>query len=498
MKKHINKLLTLGLISLLLVVGCTKDFEEMNKDPNEPTSVPTSYLFTNAEKALMTDLWDEWWNGRFGMMYSQYWSQTSYTDESRYSIRDNNTNTYWALFYRSAKDLAEIIELNTNADTKEKASASGANENQIGAAMTLKAWIAHVMADTWGDIPYSEAFEGADNPTPAYDKQQNLYPKLLSELKEASNMIDVSKVGIEGDIIYNGDMAKWKKFANSLRLRIALRIHSADATTAENHIKEILNDSTQQYPVFESNDDNALFTFLETVPNNNPLNENQKTRADFAISDRTVGLLTSLSDPRLDVFADYPEATPNTHRGMPYGLDQATATSIPNDSVSMPSWNVYKPTAPGIFMQYAEVEFIKAEIYSENIVTGDAQTAYENAITASMNFWGITDATAISNYIGQADVTWSSADAQDLILEQKWISLYMQGLEAWGEWRRTGKPDIITAPESGSIIPLSGTILPTRRTYPSEEQSLNSANYQSAVNSIGGDNMDTKLYWDND
>jgi len=163
MKKISYKTIVLFSAFLFLMLGCTKDFEKMNVNPNEPAVVPTQYLLTNAEFRIIDYIWDEWWNGRQGLVYSQYWSQTAYTEESRFEPRVNITNSYWGYFYTNMMDLQNIIELNTNEDTKGTAAASGPNENQIAVARIMKAFTFHMMTDIWGDIPYFDALKGIEN-----------------------------------------------------------------------------------------------------------------------------------------------------------------------------------------------------------------------------------------------------------------------------------------------------------------------------------------------
>lgn len=542
MKNIHKKLIGLSFIVLFLFAGCTKDFDTMNINPNEPTEVPTAYLFTSAEKAMVGFLWDEWWNGRFGMIYSQMWSQASYTDESRYKIRDGVNNNYWIYFYAGRdrtppdgelngggmEDLQRIIELNTDPETAEKAAASGSNDNQIAAARILKVWMFQIITDTWGDVPYSEALKGAENIAPGYDKQENIYAALLTEVTAARDLIKLDQDGILGDIIYNGDMAKWKKFANSLKMRLGIRMSEVDPTGAGTAIQEALDSGP-----FTSIDDNAVFAFIDGVPNNNPLNENQKIRSDFAVSKPLIDFMNSKNDPRIGFYANLPN-TGTEYVGFPYGMTNGEATPILTDDVSMPGNIVYAPTAPAFFMLYDEVEFIKAEAFNNPLigVAGAADVAYYAAITASMDYWNylasITPTgwyridgnntnvlpepitpTQMADYMAGASVVWDAPNAKKLIAEQKYIALYPQGLQAWFEYNRTGYPaDVLVLPgetvqyEVGTtsgeytFTPLVGDIIPHRMTYPSEEQDLNGSSYSAAVASQGPDDFVTKVWWD--
>ena len=219
-------------------MGCTKNFDKINDNPNQPAEVITPTLLTAAQKGLCDDIYDEWWGGRQSMLYAQYWVQRNYPSEDRYAIRQNINNQYWRLIYHDVMNLQEVIRLNTDAEMKPKAAVYGDNANQIAVATILKVWACQIMTDTWGDIPYSQAFKGSIDPatsipTPKYDKQQDIYASFQTELKNAVNMINLDAPGFTtGDNIFQGDMAKWKKFGNSLRLRVAMRMSAKDAYAA--------------------------------------------------------------------------------------------------------------------------------------------------------------------------------------------------------------------------------------------------------------------------
>jgi hypothetical protein len=542
MKNSLHKIIGFGFVFLFLVVGCTKEFEEMNVNPNEPASVPTSYLLTDAQAGMIGFLWDEWWNGRFGNLYSQYWSQASYTDESRYKPRENVNNSYWIYFY-SGRDinppdgelngggmmnLQEIIRLNTDEETMVTAGLYGSNANQIAVARILKAWMFQILTDTWGYIPYSQALDISGYTLPAYDSQEAVYDALLLELTEAIVQMDGGD-GVQGDLIYGGDMAKWKKFANSLKLRLAIRMSNVNPSKAGIVIQEAMDGG-----VFESNADNAWLIFADGKPRNNPLNENQKTRSDFAVSKVLIDMLVARNDPRVDFYANYPN-TNTEHVGFPYGMSRDEATPISVDDVSMPSNLVYAPQAPAFFMNYDEVCFIMAEAAQRGIYAGDAQTWYENGVKASMMMWNevlsmtptgwyridnnstnvLPDPMTedeMTTYLADPMVSWSGGvDQLKLIAEQKYIALYPQGLQAWFEWRRTDYPsELIKSGDEVSYTAgaTSGTYvftpmidpgsrgIPKRMTYPKDEYTLNSASISSANDAQGEDDFNTKTWWD--
>lgn len=502
------------LLGAMLLAGCTKDFEQINDNPNQPTLVPSPTLMLNAQKQLMDDIRDEWASGRVTLPMVQYWAQVNYTEEDRYEFRSNVNNSFWKDMYVNMMDLKRLIELNVNESTKDGMSAYGANENQIAAAIVLKTWSFLILTDTYGPVPYysygseDEDFQGlqaesGDIIKPKYAPVDKIYKDMLNELKLASEMINTSKPAFtEGDNIYHGDASKWKKFANSLRLRIAVRMRGVDAATADTHIAEAISAG-----VFESNDDNAMFTYEDSDSNGAPMYKAYfvSKRTDFAVAAPFVDLLkgavgpVAAVDPRLPKFADTNKD--GEYVGQPYGVPSKVAADIEVSAVSLPSKDVILARDfSAVFMSYAEVEFLLAEY------NGWDQTHYANGVKASLAQWDVAQADV------DAYVAVLPAADQENVITQKYIALYMQPYEAWSEYRRTGYPNTLKKPgdwvynytdEDGASVDVVFTSLvagltdlPSRISYPNEEQGVNKANYQAAVESLGGsDDLATKLWW---
>ncbi len=521
---NIKYLIASGLIFMLLLSGCTNDFEEINKNPNSPSIVPTSTLMINAQKRLIEDTRDEWFSGRMALVWAQYWAQVNYTEEDRFEYRQNSNNTSWKRIYTDLADLQEIINLNTNETTKGAASTSGANENQIASARVMKCWTFHLLTDTYGPVPYNsvgssdaqfEALKGAEGIlSPTYAAQDAIYYDLLSELKAAYEQFDESKAGwTEGDNIYGGDVAKWKKFANSLRLRVAMRMSLVDKATADLHIQEIINSGDY----IAGNEDNATFAHEPNSDNASPMYSAYvvKARTDFAVTNSFIDLLKGSIgpmkqfDPRLKIFAapigikpwrtaiDYASYGPNDYLGQPYGVTSAQASSIEIAEVSLP----YAPlemTYAEVFMDAAEVQFIISEF------NGWEQASYEKGVRLSMEKWGVPQAD-IDTYMENLPPANKSN-----VLTQKYIALYMQPYQAWAEYRRTGEPahlikpgDLVEYPlftEPYTFESLKTELtkdLPSRIGFPEEEELLNPDGFKSGIQKLGGENnMATKLWWD--
>lgn len=497
MKTIYKLMLGAGMMTgMMLVQSCTKDFEEINTDPNKPSSVSTGFLLTAAQKGLMDNTWDEWFNGRRGNQLAQYWSSNQYSSESRYQFRSEVSNSYWSLFYAGGaavggmSDLEEIIRLNT--EKPGDFEGFGDNGNQIAVAKALKAWTFQNLTDCWGPIPFSQALKGSEVPSPSYDSQEDVYMGLLAMLDEANADMNVNAAGPQGDKIYGGDMSKWKKFVNSLKLRVAIRMADVNPNVAGTAIQEALNDG-----VFTSNADNALLPYGDAAPNNNPLNEDRKTRNDFCASNIMVDHLKSISDPRMAMYYE-PAVNSGEFVGEVYGLTEENAALTPDDDISQRNAKVLEASAPGIYLDYAQVQFILAEAVERGFISGDAASYYNEGVRASMEFWGITDGAAIDAYLAQPSVDYNARIGageswREVIGSQKWIALYMQGIQGWAEWRRLDF-GILQVPADG---PLNGSGIPNRMEYPLDEQTLNKANYEGGLQLLGGpDNLDTKLWWD--
>jgi hypothetical protein len=475
---------------ILLAAACTDDFEKINTNPNEPVKVPTAYLLTQAQRNTLAQ--QQFFTTN---LYAQLFAETQYTSTSRYVIEELAFDDYYT---GPLADLEDIIRLNTDAKTLSTAEvlSSGSNNNQVAVARILKAYNFQIITDQWGDVPYIDALKGSGNYLPSYTPQKDIYRDLVKELKEASSLINADDPGVEGDVIYNGDMVRWKKFAHSLLLRVGIRMSEADPEFAQQTINAALAND-----VFESNDDNALFTYLNESANSNAIyaHFNVDNRTDFAISNVLVSFLKTRNDPRLEVYANPTEnsvagGNPQ-YIGELYGVFDATAGGTTNASISFLGdfWQRH-PDAPITIMSYSEVMFIKAEAAARGWISGDAETFYNEAIRSSLNYYGITSEATVNAYLAQPSVTYTTTDWKKLVGEQKWISLYAVGHEPWSEWRRLGFPDLAPAPDAEN-----GRGIPLRRTYAGREYAINSVNVNDAVSRQAAESvlhMSDPMWWD--
>jgi hypothetical protein len=361
----------------------------------------------------------------------------------------------------------------------------------------LKSYAFSVMTDAMGDQPYSEALKGDTVLAPAYDTQQQIYNGLFTDLATAVAEVDPVGIGFaSGDLMYDGDMAQWQKFANSLRLRLALHLSNVDATKGATEAAAAVAAG-----VFTSNADNATLTYLASSPNRNPIYNDARGRDDYGMSKTFVDSLTSWADPRLPVFAQVnPDNT--GYNGLPNGLKdgQGAGGLYPLSAISRfgAFWRE-RPNAPMDLLTYSEVLFLEAEAAERGWIPGGtaaAATFYTNAITASMQQYGVA-AGSITTYLGSPKVAYDAAGATlaghlQQIAYQKWTSMFMQGMEAWTEVRRTQVPTIVP----GCFADFRH--MPERLPYDDNEAVLNKTNLDAAVASQGftqGNDISSKPLW---
>jgi hypothetical protein len=473
--------------SLLLVSGaCDNGFDELNIDPNNPLSIPTASLFTSAQRSLVQELYGV--QGEPGVstdatIYIQYWTPLRGGGNGIYTTVEQDFSDFYT---EGIRDLNEIIRLNAEPATAARAAESGANANQIAVARILRAWTFQNISDIWGDVPYFNALKGTEDVLPDYTPQKEIYADLLKELDEATAQINVHEPGIKGDIIYGGNMDNWKLFAQSLKMRIGMRLSEADPAAAQKAVAE-----AHQSGLLTANSQNALYKYLASSPNNNPWYYHFYVQVPgYGVTNTLIDRLKAQNDPRLSVYAD-PAQLSGGYIGRQFGLDNATAASQRDEATSWPSKvNILSATTPFVLLSYDEMLFLQAEAASRGWIEGDPEALYKSAITASMQYWGIQPA-AIAAYLAQPELAYQAANPLKSIGDQKWLALYNRGLEAWAEWRRLDYPELQSASQA-----FAGRPLPRRRGYPTSEISLNQANYRAAVNRQGPDELSTRVWWD--
>ena len=463
-------------ITLLAIGGCDNGLTGVNDNPNAPTAVDARYLLPNAITGAVGLTLGTNLHMDLTALWAQHYTESQYSAEDSYNFTDAKVQGIWNAYYSGPlEDLHQIVEQGEELN----------KPNVTAVGKILQVWTMSIVTDMWGDVPYTEALKGMEEGgtrTPTFDSQQSIYNSMLSDLASVPGTMDPSGAVIEdGDLIYGGDMSHWAQFANSLRMRLAMRLSEVDADKAEQEFA-----AAYAAGGFMSNDDNAQLNYVGDGTWDYPIFAYERDRDDHAVSATMVDTLKSLSDPRLPLYAK-----PNvygTYAGAPNGYDDVP---FRHDSVSRIGEPFTSATTPAVIMSYAEVLFLEAEAAERGWISADAGELYKAAITANMEWNGISQGD-IDSYLAQTAVAYAGgADGLRQIALQKWIALYGNGPEAYAEWRRTGYPVLHAGPDA-----LNNGIIPVRLPYPSVEQSLNGANLSQAITNQGGATMNDPLWWD--
>jgi hypothetical protein len=470
--RRLNTLLRVlpALPLLLVAAGCDEGLTEINKNPNSPEEVPVEFL-------LASGIWDAVDSnggvGAFGPwtqlyhteLWAQHIAQAGYNDEDRYTPRAGIPTAIWDNAY--AGSLADLQRV--------KAIAEEAGNNELWAVaeiMTVYDFL--FLTDLFGDVPYSEALSlDAGIQNPKYDAQPAIYQDLIRRLREAAALIDESADVdfADGDLIYEGDMDGWVRFANSLQLRIAIRLagtslnaQGAAAFAQAWNTGQLISTVAQQ----------ADLDWTGEQPSQNPIFEQiilGGRPGDFRVSRALVDSLSHLADPRLEVFAQ-PAVTDGQYRGLPNGLTPAQVGGTYNTSGAYSVIGEYflQPDAPSVLMSAAEVKLLGAEAAARGWIAADPALLYRQGVTASLEQYGVGGSAAA--YLAQPRVAYNGLQS---IWLQKWIALYMAGPEAFTEFRRTGTPNLTLS--ANALL----ETFPARLPYPTEEGLYNAENYPENV-----------------
>ncbi|MDT0688662.1 SusD/RagB family nutrient-binding outer membrane lipoprotein [Salegentibacter sp. F188] len=471
MKKYI-----VAITALVTLWSCQSDeeYEDLNRDPKNPTEVASDFLFTAATVSLSDNMASPNVNDGLYRFLAQYWTTTTYLDEPNYDLTSRqNPDNVWSEIYRDVlydlEDARNIVMENEELSQAEK-------DARLGQIEVIEIYAWHVLVDTFGDIPYSEALQ-PDNSLPVYDDDLTIYEDLISRLESVDVLLSAGTGYTTADVIYGGDMEQWLKFANSLSLRLGMRISQSNPDLSKATVENAVSDG-----VFTSNNDNATVEYLGTFPNTNPLWEDlvQSGRSDFLASATIVDYMNALNDPRRMAYFD-DNLGEGVYTGGVYGgsNNYSAYTHIGDPFL--------EPTREGILLDYAEVEFnLSRAAELSYSVPGDAETHYENAIEASILYWGGTEA-MVTAYLAQPAVSYDGSIEQ--FATQYWIAMFDNPFQGWSLWRKYDNPDLVLPQEFGTPVPL-------RFTYPVDEQNLNNTNYIDASDAIGGDDQQTPLFWD--
>lgn len=465
---------------LLILGSCTKNISSLNDQTKAAANVPAGTLFSYGTRILSDNLASASVNSNVFRFVVKHWAMVTYQDEVQY---DFNTRAipraWWSAMYKDV-----LVNLNKSAQiiTADASLSPGEINNKVAVLDVLQVYTYSVLVNTFGNIPYTQALNSSIL-FPKYDDAKTIiYPDLLKRLTADIGKMTTTNNSFTAseDLINAGNMAKWIKFANTLQLKLAINIADVDNATAKS-IVEAVSANT-----ITSSADNSVFTYLAGSPNQNPLFVDIVTggRGDYVGAKDLIDVLKNLSDPRLSQYFV-------TNSSSLYVGGTSGTVNSPQSNFSQPGAKIITPTASNIFLDYVETEFYKAEAVERGYtIAGTAASHYNNAITASIIYWG-GSATDATTYLANSSVNYLTAAGswKQKIGTQKWIALYNRPYDGWVEKRRLDFP-VLTLPVGAK----SG--FPNRLTYPDTEQTTNGINYTSAAAAIGGDKVETKLFWD--
>lgn len=485
-KNNINKLL-IGISMLgLSITSCDNDFENVNKNPNVPLTVTPDLLIPSIVQRTANRSVNEAWG--IGNIVMQYTAKIQFVNEDRYLWGE--LNGVWNDGYTSLRDVQNLIDISKNTNRPEY--------EAVG--LILKSYIFGQITDCYGDVPYSEAIGGkSKNYFPKYDTQESIYTGILADLVKANELIKNNPKNISGDLLYGGNIIKWRKLANTLRVKFLMRISNVKNVSAD--LTQIVS-NTSEFPLFENNSDMAALTYLATNPNQFPIHTTRVGSFDEIRLSKTLGdTLASLGDPRLQVIARPTAAsTPDNqvYAGIPNGLNDVDALTYNGgaQNISRVGTTFFEnaitsyglKVARGILMSYTHLQFLLAEAAQKGLIPGDAETFYNNGIQSSFEFYELQMPTG---YMDLPQVKYNAANGAEQIAFQRWLGMFFNGLESWFEWRRTDLPKLKPGRDN-----LNNDKIPVRFIYPVIEQALNASSRSEAVARQGADDINTKVWWD--
>ena len=518
-----NRNIIIGLFFTTLFFSCSNnELLDLNKDPNSSDVINLSYLLAFGQLQISGERYENW---RGNLIYSstmmqQNASLAGYWVGDKYLYNPGYSAALWDRNYAAPlKTLTHVVDRTKEDETQ---------QNLYAVALLMRCFTLHRLTDFYGDVPYQQAGRGLDDQNnwfPKYDSQQEIYDLLISEIKEARDKLNASGGSLEGqDIMYNGEIDKWKKFANSLLLRVGMRMSKVDAAKAQSTVQEA---ATHAAGVFASNDDNAFIAHTD----GDGINRNGNSEVFISGGEHSrvrpseffVKWMKDNDDPRLLIICGGvgdPKAKSSTWNtdpmdqvGLPNGyttdnisakaLADGLITDVKNFKDSVYSFinpKLYDHEDPMFFLTHAETAFILAEAKEKgwDVGTTSAEDHFKAGVKSALQRWKAYDAslavpdttaTAYIDGIGYETAT----NKMELIGEQYWAATYFNHYESFANWRRTGIPELTPISFDGNVT--DGTI-PRRLRYPESEISGNPQSYKDAVDRQGPDLFTTRMWWD--
>lgn len=483
--------------SLLAGMTSCSDFEEININPNNPSMVPANLLLPTIISTTTSSVTGSG-SGAAGQ-FVQHLNYTGGNNESfgRFVITGASFREEWNGPMRNVKDINQVLKIAKSSEQPEY--------QAVG--LICKVHVLQLMTDAYGDIPYDEAGRADEGyEFPHFEHQQDVYKKMLNDLDTANELLKnlSSGTSIDNDILYDGDLQKWRKLANTLRVRILMRM-SAQLDVAD-QIAAVFN-NPDEYPVFESINDEATLVYNNSTDFYRWYIQEQNLPADgsgvdfgseLRVSEAIVDSLQMHNDPRLTIYtaptrnsynANKQDPTqPLVYRGQPAGLSAVEQAELNKDDYSVLSRTI-RSESRAFLVTYSELMLLKAEAIVRGMINGDAADTYTQGVRASIEKWGFVDADDTNVFLSRTDMQLADDQTRALsqIGTQMWIDSFLNGFEGYANWRRTGYPQLYVGPSVLSDIPV-------RYIYSDNEQ--NNPNLISWTNEQYGRMVnETDLVW---
>jgi hypothetical protein len=489
--KKLKQYILLAVMGAMALASCTKDFEEVNTNPNTLPETRPELLLESAifsvRKANQTR------EHRLVHEMMQVHVTITNSDEiHRYIIRPSESDYMWNNWYteltnfKDAYDGAKKLAILPN---------QAHNNSYMGMARIMEAWVSSLITDTYGNVPYTEANRGKTDDIfqPKFDDQKSIYDSLFVRLEEANVLLarndTIPSTLRPRDPLFGGDLAKWRRFGNSLYLRLLMRASDRPESNATQKIREIVQTNAATYPIMTSNAESAILRFTTVTPFVSAFNtyRDYDFNGENGLTAFFIDTLNAWSDPRLTKWSS------TVSGGLYTGIPSGYAPGNQQDRQSFYLAALKNEPLTGNILNYAELQFILAEAALKGFITAaPAKTLYENGVTNAITHWGLT---VPAGHLAKPGVAWfdteTTAKKLEKIITQKYYTLVFTDFQSWFEYRRTGYPNLPMGPGLQN-----GGKMPTRLVYPVSVQSLNKVNYDAAVASMGGDNMQTRVWWD--
>lgn len=471
------------LLGLLSFASCTDQFSEINTNPGAPVDVQPEFLL----RKVLFDYSEQMSYEGFvaGNLLGQYFTAIDFNLFDRHSLTESQYGgNPWQFIFENLRDNEILLQ---------KAQSNPAFAVYEGPALVMKSYMTATLTDLYGDIPYSEALQGKDGITkPAYDSQKDIYmgdAGVLNNLDKAITQMKAYNLAIklQGDVLYNGDLNKWIKLANSLKIKYLMRISAKENVAAS--LQAVVADRNY----ISSPADNATFQFSSNPPNNFRMSTARIGDFGLFIMSLTMQeILEQYKDSRQAVYFRPTAKDAGQYKGLLNGPDASKLSiSVADYSLSGRVFREESAKVKANIMTAFETNLLLAEAAEKGLISGvSAKEMYELGTTQAFAFWGAAmPADYLSN--GAAAYKTSGTNALEQIITQKWLGNIINGYEGWIEYRRTGFPKLKTISAS-----LNNNLIPVRLPYPTTEATLNASAYQAAAANTNSNSVNSPVWWD--